>query len=54
MTGTEGRMGTPNRIQSHMPTPLLGRNWPLQRPLLILHGTSDVNVPFLQSVWARG
>ena len=23
----------------------------LVRPLLVLHGTSDVNVPFLQSVW---
>ena len=23
----------------------------LARPLLVLHGTSDVNVPFLQSVW---
>ena len=23
----------------------------LERPLLVLHGTSDVNVPFLESVW---
>jgi dipeptidyl aminopeptidase/acylaminoacyl peptidase len=23
----------------------------LARPLLVLHGTADVNVPFLESVW---
>ena len=23
----------------------------LERPLLVLHGTSDVNVPYLESVW---
>jgi len=49
---TEGRMGTPEQnpkvYANASPGSHIGQ---LQRPLLVLHGTSDVNVPFLQSVW---
>ncbi len=49
---TEGRMGTPQqnpRVYANAsPISHIGE---LARPLLVLHGTSDVNVPFLQSVW---
>lgn len=49
---TEGRMGTPRQnpkiYANASPISHIDR---LARPLLVLHGTSDVNVPFLQSVW---
>ena len=49
---TEGRMGTPQQnpkvYANASPISHIDR---LARPLLVLHGTSDVNVPFLQSVW---
>jgi len=49
---TEGRIGTPEQnpkiYANASPISHVDR---LARPLLVLHGTSDVNVPFLQSVW---
>ena len=49
---TEGRIGTPQQnpeiYANASPLSHIGQ---LARPLLVLHGTSDVNVPFLQSVW---
>jgi len=49
---TEGRMGTPAKnpkvYANASPISHIAK---LARPLLVLHGTSDVNVPFLQSVW---
>jgi dipeptidyl aminopeptidase/acylaminoacyl peptidase len=49
---TEGRMGTPQQnpkvYADASPISHIGE---LARPLLVLHGTADVNVPFLQSVW---
>ena len=48
---TEGRIGTPEQnpqvYASASPLSHIDR---LARPLLILHGTSDVNVPFVESV----
>ena len=49
---TEGRIGTPDenpRVYANAsPISHIDR---LARPLLVLHGTADVNVPFLESVW---
>jgi dipeptidyl aminopeptidase/acylaminoacyl peptidase len=49
---TVGRIGTPEEqpkvYADASPIAHIDR---LARPLLILHGTRDVNVPFLQSVW---
>ena len=49
---TVGRIGTPeeNPKVYDLASPISRINH-LARPLLILHGTSDVNVPFLESVW---
>ena len=48
---TASRMGTPDQKPSvyanASPISHIGE---LQHPLLILHGTSDVNVPFIESV----
>ena len=49
---TEGRMGTPaENPKVYANASPISHIDQLARPLLILHGTSDVNVPFLQSVW---
>ena len=49
---TEGRMGTPEQNPKvYANASPISHIDQLARPLLILHGTSDVNVPFLQSVW---
>jgi dipeptidyl aminopeptidase/acylaminoacyl peptidase len=49
---TEGRMGTPDKYpQVYANASPISHIDKLAKPLLILHGTSDVNVPFLQSVW---
>jgi dipeptidyl aminopeptidase/acylaminoacyl peptidase len=49
---TEGRMGTPEQNPKVYGNASPGSHIDqLARPLLVLHGTSDVNVPFLQSVW---
>jgi dipeptidyl aminopeptidase/acylaminoacyl peptidase len=49
---TEGRMGTPEQYPKVYANASPGSHIDqLARPLLVLHGTSDVNVPFLQSVW---
>jgi dipeptidyl aminopeptidase/acylaminoacyl peptidase len=49
---TEGRLGTPQQnpkiYANASPVSHVDR---LARPLLVLHGTADVNVPFLQTVW---
>jgi dipeptidyl aminopeptidase/acylaminoacyl peptidase len=49
---TESRIGTPEEnpkvYANASPISHIDR---LARPLLVLHGTSDVNVPFLESVW---
>jgi dipeptidyl aminopeptidase/acylaminoacyl peptidase len=49
---TEGRIGTPEEnpkvYANASPISHIDR---LARPLLVLHGTADVNVPFLESVW---
>ena len=49
---TEGRIGTPEQnpkvYDNASPISHIDQ---LARPLLVLHGTSDVNVPFLESVW---
>jgi dipeptidyl aminopeptidase/acylaminoacyl peptidase len=49
---TASRIGTPEEnpkvYDNASPISNINR---LARPLLILHGTSDVNVPFLESVW---
>jgi dipeptidyl aminopeptidase/acylaminoacyl peptidase len=49
---TESRIGTPEQnpkvYDNASPISHIDR---LARPLLVLHGTSDVNVPFLESVW---
>jgi dipeptidyl aminopeptidase/acylaminoacyl peptidase len=49
---TVGRIGTPERNPTvyDLASPI-SRIGQLARPLLVLHGTSDVNVPFLESVW---
>jgi dipeptidyl aminopeptidase/acylaminoacyl peptidase len=49
---TEGRMGTPaENPKVYAKASPISHIDQLARPLLVLHGTSDVNVPFLQSVW---
>jgi dipeptidyl aminopeptidase/acylaminoacyl peptidase len=49
---TEGRIGTPEQNPKVYANASPGSNiGHLARPLLVLHGTADVNVPFLQSVW---
>jgi dipeptidyl aminopeptidase/acylaminoacyl peptidase len=49
---TESRIGTPEQhpqvYDNASPISHIDR---LARPLLVLHGTADVNVPFLESVW---
>ena len=49
---TESRIGTPEQhpevYANASPISHIDR---LERPLLVLHGTADVNVPFLESVW---
>jgi len=49
---TASRIGTPERnpqiYANASPISHIDR---LERPLLVLHGTADVNVPFLESVW---
>jgi dipeptidyl aminopeptidase/acylaminoacyl peptidase len=49
---TASRIGTPEQhakvYANASPIPHIDR---LGRPLLVLHGTSDVNVPYLESVW---
>ena len=49
---TESRIGTPERnpkvYANASPISHIDR---LARPLLVLHGTADVNVPFIESVW---
>jgi dipeptidyl aminopeptidase/acylaminoacyl peptidase len=49
---TESRIGTPEQnpqvYDKASPISHIDR---LDRPLLVLHGTADVNVPFLESVW---
>ena len=49
---TASRIGTPKQnpqvYANASPISHLDR---LERPLLVLHGTSDVNVPYLESVW---
>jgi len=49
---TESRIGTPQQnpkvYANASPISHIDR---LARPLLVLHGTADVNVPFLESVW---
>jgi dipeptidyl aminopeptidase/acylaminoacyl peptidase len=49
---TASRIGTPDQnpqvYANASPISHIDR---LERPLLVLHGTSDVNVPYLESVW---
>jgi dipeptidyl-peptidase-4 len=49
---TASRIGTPEQhpdvYANASPISHIDR---LERPLLVLHGTADVNVPFLESVW---
>jgi dipeptidyl aminopeptidase/acylaminoacyl peptidase len=49
---TASRIGTPEQnpkvYDNASPLSHIDR---LERPLLVLHGTADVNVPFLESVW---
>jgi dipeptidyl aminopeptidase/acylaminoacyl peptidase len=49
---TESRIGTPEQnpkvYANASPISHIDR---LARPLLVLHGTADVNVPFIESVW---
>jgi len=49
---TASRIGTPEQNpQVYANASPLSHIDRLERPLLILHGTADVNVPFLESVW---
>jgi dipeptidyl aminopeptidase/acylaminoacyl peptidase len=49
---TASRIGTPEQNpQVYANASPLSHIDRLERPLLVLHGTSDVNVPFLESVW---
>jgi dipeptidyl aminopeptidase/acylaminoacyl peptidase len=49
---TESRIGTPEQNpQIYANASPISHVDRLERPLLVLHGTSDVNVPFLESVW---
>jgi dipeptidyl aminopeptidase/acylaminoacyl peptidase len=48
---TESRIGTPEQNpQVYANASPLSHVDRLERPLLVLHGTSDVNVPYLESV----
>jgi len=50
-TGRQGRIGTPEQNpQVYANASPVSHIDALQRPLLILHGTADVNVPFIESV----
>src|SRR6266436_6724435 len=49
---TASRIGTPEEnAQVYANASPLSHIDRLERPLLVLHGTSDVNVPYLESVW---
>jgi dipeptidyl aminopeptidase/acylaminoacyl peptidase len=49
---TASRIGTPEQNpQVYANASPLSHIARLERPLLVLHGTADVNVPFLESVW---
>jgi len=49
---TESRIGTPEQNpQVYAKASPISHIDRLARPLLVLHGTADVNVPFLESVW---
>jgi len=49
---TASRIGTPEQNpQIYANASPLSHIDRLERPLLVLHGTADVNVPFLESVW---
>jgi len=49
---TASRIGTPEQNpQVYANASPLSHIDRLERPLLVLHGTSDVNVPYLESVW---
>jgi dipeptidyl aminopeptidase/acylaminoacyl peptidase len=49
---TASRIGTPEQNpQVYANASPLSHIDRLERPLLVLHGTADVNVPFLESVW---
>jgi dipeptidyl aminopeptidase/acylaminoacyl peptidase len=49
---TASRIGTPEQNpQIYANASPISHIDKLERPLLVLHGTADVNVPFLESVW---
>jgi len=49
---TASRIGTPDQNpQVYANASPISHLDKLERPLLVLHGTADVNVPFLESVW---
>jgi len=49
---TASRIGTPEQSpQVYANASPISHIGSLERPLLVLHGTADVNVPFLESVW---
>ena len=49
---TASRIGTPQQNpQVYANASRISHIDRLERPLLVLHGTSDVNVPYLESVW---
>jgi dipeptidyl aminopeptidase/acylaminoacyl peptidase len=49
---TASRIGTPEQnSQVYAKASPISHIDRLERPLLVLHGTADVNVPFLESVW---
>jgi len=49
---TASRIGTPEQNpQVYANASPLSHIDKLERPLLVLHGTADVNVPYLESVW---
>jgi dipeptidyl aminopeptidase/acylaminoacyl peptidase len=49
---TASRIGTPQQNpQVYAKASPISHIDRLERPLLVLHGTSDVNVPYLESVW---
>ncbi len=51
-TWTSARIGTPQQNpQVYAQASPISHIDRLERPLLVLHGTSDVNVPYLHSVW---
>jgi dipeptidyl aminopeptidase/acylaminoacyl peptidase len=47
---TTMRIGTPQHPEVYAQASPLSRIGKLERPLLVLHGTADVNVPYLHSV----